>query len=494
VTLLVVLATVGGAIAWTQLRPPAYEATAHLLVNPLPQEDETFLGLQLLRDSGDPTRTVQTAATLLESPRAAVLTARRMGPDWDADRVLEEVNVEPEGESNILAVSATEDDAEEAAFLANTFAQSALRVRNLELRRQVEDELAAVQARLEATDPASPAVSELTARVDQLSSVQAAGDPTITLSQAAVPPLDPKGAGPVLIIPLALLAGLVLGGGTAMLLGLADRRIRDEEELVELYPLPVLARVPLLSRRDRRARGRRPAFFVPPGMREAFRTLIAQLESAGDSQRVIMVTSASTGDGKTTSAVNIAIALAGAGNSVTLMDLDLRKPDVAHALGVDAGVPMQELLTRVKGDFELDPLFVEIPAVPSLRLLSTSRSPGDIALLDSLNRRLPDLLEATKERGDYVVIDTAPLGEVSDALRVAAAADAIVLVARAGNTRRRNIEITRDLLERTGRRPLGILLFGGEQGTTGSYYQSYGAVTARGRLPFISGSRSGEPG
>ena len=92
----VTLAAILASILWIVVRPPDYEATANLLVNPLPQEEEVFRGLPLLRDSGDPTRTIQTAATLVESPQAADRTARALGDGWTAKRVLEAVTVTPE--------------------------------------------------------------------------------------------------------------------------------------------------------------------------------------------------------------------------------------------------------------------------------------------------------------------------------------------------------------------------------------------------------------
>ncbi|MEA2130764.1 MAG: hypothetical protein QOJ85_3655, partial [Solirubrobacteraceae bacterium] len=79
VFVLVTLAAVGAAAALVATRSPTYQATAELLVTPLQQDDRTFLGIELLRDSGDPTRTVQTAAALISSPVAATRTARELG-------------------------------------------------------------------------------------------------------------------------------------------------------------------------------------------------------------------------------------------------------------------------------------------------------------------------------------------------------------------------------------------------------------------------------
>src|SRR5215213_1962207 len=89
---LTTLAFVAAALAWLAFaRTPTYEATANLLVTPLPQDDQTFRGLQLLRDSGDPTRTVQTAASLVTAPEAARRTATQLGNGWTTQRVFDSV-------------------------------------------------------------------------------------------------------------------------------------------------------------------------------------------------------------------------------------------------------------------------------------------------------------------------------------------------------------------------------------------------------------------
>ena len=131
----VFLATLLATVAWLSQRSPVYKATAQLVINPLPQGDETFLGLPVIVDSGDPTRTMQTAAALLESPAAARATALRLGGDWTAQRVLDHVDLEPAGESNILAVTAKAGTGKEAAQVANVFAAATLRQRAGALRR-----------------------------------------------------------------------------------------------------------------------------------------------------------------------------------------------------------------------------------------------------------------------------------------------------------------------------------------------------------------------
>jgi capsular exopolysaccharide synthesis family protein len=482
--LLVTLAAVGGSLLYLSLREEEYEATANLLVTPLPQDDQTFLGLQLLRDSGDPTRTIQTAATLVESPAAARATAERVNRGMDADDVLEDVEVQAEGESNILAVTATADSPRRAARLANEFARAALEVRQRALDQQVRVAVATTRAQLDAIpNPADPRAAELAARLTRLQTIEGGEDPTLALSEEATPPEDHVGAPRWLVVALALVAGLALGTGAALLLELFERRLRDDNEILAVYPLPILARVPLLRRRQLRG-PKHAGWFMPPAIREAFRTLAVQLDLERSGHRSIMITSASTGDGKTTSAVNLAVAMAAAGSDVVLLDFDLRKPDVGKMLKLEGMHQIDLLDHRTR----LSELLVPAPAVPTLSVLPMVTVAGDFALVETIHQKLIELLAEARETADYVVIDTPPLGEVSDALRVAPHVDDIVVVARANNTESFGLLTLADLLERSRHEPKGYVLL--DRSKRKSSYYSYG-VTQRGSLASSEVPRDG---
>ena len=489
---LVTAAALGAGIALISLRSPEYEATAQVLVAPLSADAQTFVGLPLLRDTGsDPSRVLETAATLLRSPTAAGRTARRMGPGWDARRVLDSIDVAPQGQSNIVEIVGKAERPRDAARLANTFTESALRARADALLRQVDATLVSLRARqksLERTDVAATAA--LAARISELEAVREGGDPTLSLARTASLPTSRAGAPAPIVLILCLIAGLTLGIAAALLLEMLNRRVRDEDEAIELYDLPVLSRVPLFPSRYRRQAGDGTTAVMPPSIQEAFRTVLAQLTTRSHKgTRSIMVTSASTGDGKTTSAVGIAIALATARYQVLLLDLDLRKPGVAQALGVKAQ-PLTALLTADPKNF--GDLFHEVPDIPTLSVLATARGWGesdaaadpadalplsdgtdgrDIGLLEMLHERVPLLLAEARAAADYVVIDTPPLGEFSDALRIANEVDDVIVVTRPRHTNRRSFEVMRDLLDRTGNVPAGMLVIGGSPAARSQYYQ-----------------------
>ena len=325
---IVVLATLLASIVWLSQRTPEYKATARLLVNPLPQTDE-LLGLPVIRDSGDPTRTMQTAASVLESPRAARAAARRLGAGWTAQQVLNDIDLQPQGESNILAVTARTDNARTAVDLANTFAKATLDTRDAALRQDVApliDQLKKTRASLGTSDPSA---ADIETRIVALEELAVGGDPSTGFSRVAAS-TSAEGAPGWLIVFLALLAGLVLASVTALLKEmLGPPTIRSEGELEDVHAAPVLARIPA---RSWVWPGQQPPspLATPPEVLAHFRSLEFQLAGG---HRAILFTSPSTRNGTTTCVIDFALELASAGQEVILFDLDLRKPELASRLG-----------------------------------------------------------------------------------------------------------------------------------------------------------------
>jgi Mrp family chromosome partitioning ATPase/capsular polysaccharide biosynthesis protein len=480
----ITVATGIAALAWGQMRTPSYEATAQMLITPISSDDTTYLGLPLVRDTGDPPRTLQTAATLIDSPRAAQLTARRLGGKWTQRRVEKAVNVSPEGQSSIVDVVASASSANQSAHVANAYAHSVIDARVAELKPLIDRAIATTRAQQSRLPNTAPSKVTLSDRIRQLQNVEGS-DPTISVSQVASPPDSSSGISLPLVFIIALVAGAALGTIAALLLDLLrPKRMAEEEELLGLYRLPVLARIPNLPRRWRRQAPDSP-LAMPPMVREGFRTLQVQLELQPGRHRSILVTSASSGDGKTTSAVNFALELVGAGQKVVLMDLDLRKPDIGKVLEISPRVSLNELLdpkTRI------DQALVDAPGVAGLRVLPIHQGDGFTAL-ERLTARLPELVAEALALADYVIIDTAPLGEVSDALKMVAGVDDVLVVSRLGNTRRVNYEVMRDLLERTRHTPTGLVVIGTSARVVSSYYYyGYGGGQGGTKSPVTTGS------
>jgi Mrp family chromosome partitioning ATPase len=460
----VLLAVVLGALLWVAARSSDYQANSQIIVNPLSPDDAAFIGLSVIKNSGDPTRTIQTAATLLRSPQAAALTASRMGPGWSSRRVLDAVHIEPVGESDILAVSATAGTPDGAARLANTFSRATLDVRDAQLRRQI----APVIARLRVTGRQLPkgdvsAAADVEQRLAQLEDVQSSGDPSVSLSRSAAPPTSPEGAPGWLILLLAIIGGTLLASGVVLIVArVLPARLRDERELSEILPAPVLARIPGPSRAWARRRRSSP-LAVAPDVLAAFRNVQLQVSLLDGDHRRILLASPSPGDGRTACVVAFAVQLADAGQRVTLLDLDLREPRLARALGV---VPRTDLGAALAPGGTLADALVEVPGLPSV-----SVAPGiadtSMTTLDELGRRLPKLLDKALLAADVVLMDTSPLGAVGDALRFVAAADDVLVVVRPDHTEIESLQVMRDMLARARTPPLGYLIVGQSRPTGG---------------------------
>jgi capsular exopolysaccharide synthesis family protein len=439
------------AVAFLAVRTPSYQAETQLLVTPLPQDDRTFLGIELLRDSGDPTRTVQTAAALIESPQAAAATARTVGMGLTVSDIEDSVEVEPLGESNVVAVVAIAPGAQLAARISREYARQTITLRDQRIRVAIDAAIGALDA------------SDLDEDEQRLRAVRERGDPTLSVAQGVDVPDSPVEAPPWLIVALAVVAGFTLGTVTALLMQRLNRRIADQSELVALWPLPVLTRVP---RASGRAYG--GVLATPPPVREAFRTLQLQLGQRDNQPRLILVISASSGDGKTTSALALAAALVNSGLRVLLVDFDLRKRDLQRRLEMEhSGSGLISVLTA---EATIAETARSVADVSALRFLPGGGNASDVPLLQAFGRRLENVIAEAFEIADYVIVDTPPLGEVGDALALVPVADEILVVGRPGNTDRSRVETTRALLERAGATPTGWILFADPEAARSSYY------------------------
>lgn len=454
---IITLVTVAIAVAWTTTREQTYEATAQILVTP--QADNTATsGLPILTESVDPTRTLSTAATMLTSPRAAALTVQSLDGQWSLDDIRSSVTVEPQGNANIVGVKAEDPTAAGAAKLANAYAQTALDTRSSSLKEQVQTKLTAIEAREEALDPNSAAAAALADQAATLQAIVEGQDPNFSLLQAAPVPPAATGTSTVVIVVLSVLIGLALGVGAALAVEQLDRRVRDEEELTELTPLPVLARVPV-DRRHQNDPGSPPA-----GATEALRALQIQLEARGRDTRTVVMTSASEGDGKTTTTIALARTLVSAGRRVVVLDFDLRKSEVGERLGVRS-----DLLRMLRNDGSLEDVLMRVDGIRNLRVLSAPPVGDAGALFQAYSRRLPELIEQARAYADVVLIDTPPLGRVADALRLAARADDLLMVVRPGHTERRELGLAQEALQQLGIIPTGLIVVGGSRRVPGYY-------------------------
>lgn len=190
---------------------------------------------------------------------------------------------------------------------------------------------------------------------------------------------------------------------------------------------------------------------------EAYRALRTSVQFSGSDPevRTIVVTSPHAGEGRTTVVANLAAAFAETGSRVILVDADLRRPTL-HAL---FGLANDEgLSTALLADVDA-PLPLRQTAAPGLALLPGGPEPANPAELIG-SRAFERLLVRLRTEAEYVLFDSPPAGMLADASMIAARADGVLLVVRAGRTRREPAQRARDQLERVRARLLGVVLNG----------------------------------
>ena len=483
---LVTLTTTLVAAAYLAVATEQYRAEADLLVIPASRDDTALNSLPLIRESSDPTRDVETASRLVTSRNVAEAVKADLGLDESADSLRAQVSAEPVAQSNIVAVTATADSPDLARDLANGFANGVVEQRSKVIRTEAAKQIAGLRDQLQqAENNGENTADALAAQIAELQSIVQSGDPTMTVDTRADAPSSPFSPKPVVTIIAGIFAGLVLGIGGAFAMNALDPRLRREEQLRELYSLPILARVPKERRAPTFTLGKRRFGIgprererraLPPGelsaaTLESYRTLrtmlAAQRRDDGNS-RSVLVTGPSPSEGKTTTAINLASSLALAGNRVILIEADFRRPTVGEALGVRARVGIGDVLL---GNVSLeDALVLAPPFGDNLCALLVDRADEWLAEVLSLPAA-EALLEDAKRLADYVVIDSPPLTEVIDAMPLARQVDDVVLVVRLGSSNLTQLAHLGDLLDQNDIKPAGFVVVGGPAPEESSYYR-----------------------
>ena len=252
----------------------------------------------------------------------------------------------PAQNANTITVTATSTSAQEAAALANAFARQYIKVRReagqktIELAQGVLEKKLATMTR---ADRASDQGLYLTQRLEELGIIAQLQTGGYDVSEVAKVPTSPASPQPLRNGALALAVGLVLGVGMAFLFEYLDRRIKDEPGLEREFGVPVLASVPLIDVKTLGGEGCGQA--AAGGLRRGalrscwspYRTLRSNLQYYGVDRplETILVTSPLPQEGKTVTAINLALALALSGARVILLDADLRRPACHRYLDLD---------------------------------------------------------------------------------------------------------------------------------------------------------------
>jgi capsular exopolysaccharide synthesis family protein len=184
-----------------------------------------------------------------------------------------------------------------------------------------------------------------------------------------------------------------------------------------------------------------PASTQSPAVADSFRAVLASIIFASSKERphVLVVTSASPGEGKTTTVTNLGVTLANMNQRVLLIDGDIRSPRLHDIFGLDNSVGLTDLLTQIVADDTLADASIRKTAFPNLSVLTSGpalHSGADLLF----SRSMPFLISRYREQFDMVLIDTPPMLAMPDARVLGRMADAVVLIARAGRTGRDAIQ------------------------------------------------------
>ena len=300
----------------------------------------------------------------------------------------------------------------------------------------------------------------------------------IDIIDTAVPAIAPSLRSRSTMVIIDAVVMLVVGLIIAFILDSLDTGLRSVAEIEAVSGLPSLALIPR-TRRNASDHSKLSAAMRNLGVlttpksqfAEAFRALRTSLllSVAGGEPHIILLTSATPSEGKTTVSTNLACVLAQRGVRVLLIDADLRRPTVHHRLGLNGKIGLTSVLT---GSVTLEQAVQRVPEVPMLDVLvSGPVPPFPTEMLGSETMR--QLLVKCRGIYTHIVLDSPPLLSVTDSVVLARDADAIVLILRHGKSSKHALRRARDLLVRSGARVTGLAVNAVDLNSP-EYYAYYG--------------------
>jgi capsular exopolysaccharide synthesis family protein len=423
--LLCIAAGLTGAVITTRNTAPTYASVSSVIIT-LPNSTDVGQALQGVQLS---TQLLQSYSAIATSLTAAERVRERLSLPESAEVIRSRISVSPRPSTLLLNVSAVDTDPERSRSIADA------------------------------------ATLVLIDEINQLESNK--------LNKVSASVVDPAGTGTQVgprtksNLAVGIFLGLVVGGALALLLEALDRSVKAPDQAAELFAAPVLGMVPKLKPATVHATSTAEQPLSPSG--EAYRTLRTAVRFLDLDRplRTLLVTSPSASEGKTTTATNLAVALAQSGERVILVDADLRRGRVVAELGLPEGVGLTSVTTRAAtlADSLQDwrGLMQVLGAGPL--------PPNPSEILGS--QLMVSLLDELHHYADVIVIDSAPVLPVTDSVALATQVDGVILVARAGKTQRSAAAEASRRLDGVGANVVGCVLNGVTSSASAGYYADY---------------------
>jgi Mrp family chromosome partitioning ATPase/capsular polysaccharide biosynthesis protein len=473
-------------------RPHVYAASAQVLLS---SQSSAVSGLN---DPGinQPDRSMRTQSQIVRLPAVAAIALRSAGSTMSTGSFLGESSVEANDQQDLMTLLVKDRDPAVAVKLATAYARAYITYRaslDTSALRQAQAAIAAEVRRVKREGLInSPLYASLVDRQQQLSTAMTLASSNALLVRA------PDGAGQVAPLPkrlalLGLLVGLVLGFGGAFLAELLDTRLASPEDIAASLDVPLLT---TLAEPPRRIRARNQVVMLAEphtANAEGFRILRSRLVASGlgETYKTLLVTSSLMGAGKSTTAVNISVALARAGHHVTLLDLDLRRPSLGNffSLGGRPGITditagratIEESLTVMTFSADGSSALEELRARSSgeagsngsaplgrLEIVgpgTAPANPGEFAEISSL----AEVLAKLRARADVVVVDGPPLLLAGESMDLASMLDALIVVERLGLVRKAHIDGLNRTLATCQAQTLGVIVTGVDASESAAY-------------------------
>ncbi|MCS5716770.1 polysaccharide biosynthesis tyrosine autokinase [Herbiconiux sp. CPCC 205763] len=413
---IVVLTLLGIAIAalLSILKTPEYEATAKVFVS----VQSTGSISDLTQGGSFLQNQVKSYADIVNTPIVLQPVIDSLGLDSTVDQLSKSITASSPSDTVILEITAVDGDPDSSARIANAVASSF-----------------------------ESAVSDLVpTNAEGLTPVK------ITVLQDASVPAGPASPNVPLYITAGALIGLVLGMGLAVVLYVLDTRIRNEHDVEAITDAPIVGGIafdartpenPLVLRDDPRS-----------PRAESFRTLRTNLQFVGlEESNSFVITSSIPGEGKSTTAANLAIAMALSGQSVVIVDADMRKPRLASYLGIEGSVGLTDVLVGRAQPNEVITRWGDT----NLYVLPAGRIPPNPSeLLGSV--AMVNLIRSLEKSFDVALFDAPPLLPVTDAAVLATKTGGALLMVAAGRAHKNHVRGAVTALTNVGAKVAGVVM------------------------------------